>query len=122
MTPPTATSADVTTAPSARAADGPAVEPSTVASQVGAGAATGTVTVRYFAAARAAAGIDADTVPAGQTLAQTVDALGASHGPDLASVLARCSFLVNGVRRDLDAPDPLPGSTTLDVLPPFAGG
>ena len=45
----------------------------------------------------------------------------AARGPELAKVLARCSYLVDGVAvRDKNVP--LSTSETLDVLPPFAGG
>lgn len=80
------------------------------------------ITVRYFAAARAAAGIDIETLrcPAGTTVATLVDEL-ADRGPELAKVLARCSFLRDGVAvRDKDAG--LRTMETVDVLPPFAGG
>ncbi|ADT97774.1 MULTISPECIES: MoaD/ThiS family protein [Mycolicibacterium] len=80
------------------------------------------VTVRYFAAARAAAGAESETidVPSGTT----VDALVAtlrSRDDGLASVLARCSYLRDGVAvRDMGVV--LDDAQTIDVLPPFAGG
>ena len=80
------------------------------------------VTVRYFAAAQAAAGSDsADlTVRPGTTLDELLDGLGAVS-PELARVLLRCSFLRDGVAvRDRD--QPVQPGTTIDVLPPFAGG
>lgn len=80
------------------------------------------VTVRYFAAARAAAGVDAETLalPPGATVDQLVTTLSA-RGAKLGSVLARCSFLADGVAvRDKSMA--LQTSVTLDVLPPFAGG
>lgn len=83
---------------------------------------TTTVTVRYFAAARAAAGVDAEKiqVPAGATVAALLDAVREQHGAELTRVLARCSFLLDEVAvRDRNTA--LTG-TTLDVLPPFAGG
>ena len=82
----------------------------------------GRVAVRYFAGARAAAGVpDAlVTLPAGSTLADLVGELVRRHGPDLARVLAASSFLVDEV---VSRPDrPLDGVTGVDVLPPFAGG
>ena len=76
--------------------------------------------VRYFAAARAAAGVTEEAV-AGATLAALRDALVAAHGERLGRVLTSASFLVDGVAwRDPDAP--LPPGSTVDVLPPFAGG
>lgn len=78
------------------------------------------VTVRYFAAARAAAGSDSETVDA-TTLAELVFAVGDRHGTQMAKVLGVCSFLVDGTRRtDHDAP--IAVGSTVDVLPPFAGG
>lgn len=84
---------------------------------------TSTITVRYFAAARAAAGVEADKVQVSSdaTVADLLDALRAEHGPELAGVLQRCSYLLDEVAvRDPTAP--LADATTLDVLPPFAGG
>jgi molybdopterin synthase sulfur carrier subunit len=75
--------------------------------------------VRYFAGARAAAGTPEEKVEAG-TLADLVAAITADRAR-LATVLGSCSFLVDGlVWRDRDAP--LPAESTVDVLPPFAGG
>lgn len=82
-----------------------------------------TVEVRYFAAARAAAGVEAEKiqVPAAATVADVLAALRAEHGAELAKVLERCSYLLDEVAvRELDAP--LGPDAVLDVLPPFAGG
>jgi sulfur-carrier protein len=80
------------------------------------------VTVRYFAAARAAAGADSETVTltVGTTVAELVESL-ADRGARLATVLSRCSYLCDGiaVRDDTTA---LSAGNTIDVLPPFAGG
>ena len=84
---------------------------------------TTTITVRYFAAARAAAGVDAEKiqVASSSTVADLLDAVRAEHGPELARVLARCSYLLDEVAvRDQSAP--IAHATGLDVLPPFAGG
>jgi molybdopterin synthase sulfur carrier subunit len=78
------------------------------------------VTVRYFAAARAAAGLTEERTES-QTLADLVARLSADHGDGLARVLGVASFLVDGVVwHDRDAA--LPAGATVDVLPPFAGG
>lgn len=80
------------------------------------------VTVRYFAAAEAAAGIETETlrVPRDTTVAGLVELLGSSRA-ELAKVLTRCSFLCDGVAvRDRDAH--VSAHQTIDVLPPFAGG
>jgi molybdopterin converting factor small subunit len=84
---------------------------------------TTTITVRYFAAARAAAGVEVDKVQVASdsTVADLLNAVRAEHGPELARVLARCSYLLDEVAvRDHDAP--VAAATNLDVLPPFAGG
>lgn len=80
------------------------------------------VTVRYFAAAKAAAGTTAENVdvPAGTTVEALVGTL-AGRGPELTRVLQRCSYLCDGIAvRDMGLP--LRDAQTLDVLPPFAGG
>lgn len=80
------------------------------------------VTVRYFAAARAAAGSDTDTVVLGSsaTLSDLIAALGDGN-PRLARVLQRCSYLCDGVAVR-DSSTSLRTGQTVDVLPPFAGG
>ncbi|HME49404.1 MoaD/ThiS family protein [Mycobacterium sp.] len=80
------------------------------------------VTVRYFAAARAAAGSEAQTLVLGPgaTVSDLVGALGEAN-PRLAEVLTRCSYLCDEVAvRDTSMP--LRSGQTIDVLPPFAGG
>ena len=80
------------------------------------------VTVRYFAAARAAAGSDADSLVLGPgaTISDLVGVL-ADVNPLLARVLARCSYLCDGIAvRDTSLA--LRSGQTIDVLPPFAGG
>ncbi|HEX4399996.1 MAG TPA: MoaD/ThiS family protein [Galbitalea sp.] len=71
------------------------------------------VKVRFFAAARAAVGASTASVPAG-TLESV---LAAFEFP----VIAKCSFLVNGVA-EADRSRGLVEGDTVDVLPPFAGG
>ena len=86
--------------------------------------------VRYFAAARAAAGMDEEnfTLPSGGTVADLLQAVASveraeppAGTPPLARILSRSSFLLNEVAvrdhsRVLEADD------VVDVLPPFAGG
>ncbi|MCZ2823164.1 MULTISPECIES: MoaD/ThiS family protein [unclassified Modestobacter] len=79
-----------------------------------------TVTVRYFAGARAAVGVDTETRQAG-TLAELVGQLTDAHGERLERVLTACSFLVDGTSTRDRALVLTPG-TVVDVLPPFAGG
>jgi molybdopterin converting factor small subunit len=79
-----------------------------------------TVTVRYFAGAKAAAGTAEEQVPAAD-LGTLLEELAGRHGGALRRVLDVASFLVNGSAwRDREAP--LPAGCTVDVLPPFAGG
>jgi sulfur-carrier protein len=80
------------------------------------------ITVRYFAAARAAAGSDSErvTVLSGATVGELVDGLG-GRSQELARVLLRCSFLCDGLAVR-DQAQPLQAGNTIDVLPPFAGG
>jgi sulfur-carrier protein len=81
-----------------------------------------TITVRYFAAARAAAGSDSEqlSVRSGATVGELVDGLG-DRSQELARVLSRCSYLCDGVAVR-DKAQPLRAGSTIDVLPPFAGG
>lgn len=76
-------------------------------------------TIRYWAAARAAAGVSEEPFEA-ETLADAVTAAEAAHGPSLARVLGVASYLVDGVRTDRSAH--LADGVTIEVLPPFAGG
>jgi sulfur-carrier protein len=80
------------------------------------------VTVRYFAAARAAAGSESETATLrpGATVSELVENL-AARSARLAKVLGRCSYLYDGMAVRDDAATLRPGAT-IDVLPPFAGG
>ncbi len=80
------------------------------------------VTIRYFAAARAAAGAESETVALrqGATVAELVERL-AGSGTRLATVLSRCSYLCDGIAVR-DETKALRSGNTIDVLPPFAGG
>jgi molybdopterin synthase sulfur carrier subunit len=88
------------------------------------------VNVRYFAAARAAAGVDEEhfELADGATVASLVAAILAVERPEppagtppLARILSRSSFLLNEVAVRDDSAQLLPGDV-VDVLPPFAGG
>jgi sulfur-carrier protein len=81
--------------------------------------ATAVVTVRYWAGARAAAGVDVETVEAAGTVAELVARLGAAR-PELRRVLGVASVLVDG--RAGAGEDPVPAGALVEVLPPFAGG
>jgi molybdopterin synthase sulfur carrier subunit len=81
------------------------------------------VTVRYFAAARAAAGVTSEDldVAEGATVGDALEVIAARHGEGLGKVLTGCSFLLDSVAVR-DRTTPLPAAAELDVLPPFAGG
>ena len=85
------------------------------------------ITVRYWAASRAAAGVDTETVEVSGpvTLAEVLAVVRGRH-PDqrFAAVLDSCSLMVG--ERPVTGHDPEqvlvePGES-LEVLPPFAGG
>ena len=76
-------------------------------------------TVRYWAGARAVAGVDTDEVRGCPTVADAVAAADALH-PGLAAVTAVSTLLVGGRATQRD--QPLPDGSVLEVLPPFAGG
>ena len=80
-------------------------------------------TIRYWAAARAAAGTREEGVEAA-TLAEALGELRARHDERLSAVLEVCSFIVDGApvgaRNHGDVS--LGGVALVDVLPPFAGG
>ncbi|MFD6421795.1 MoaD/ThiS family protein [Streptomyces sp. NPDC060198] len=80
-------------------------------------------TIRYWAAAKAAAGT-AEEPYAATTLAEALDAARTRHPGELVRVLLRCSFLVDGApvgaRRHETVR--LAEGGTVEVLPPFAGG
>ena len=83
------------------------------------------VTIQYWAAAKEAAGVAAESVEA-ETLAEALDVIVARRGDDerLRSVLAASSFLVDGAPAGRRAPADLvlPAAARIEVLPPFAGG
>jgi molybdopterin converting factor small subunit len=78
------------------------------------------VLVRYYAGARAAAGVPEERVVAAN-VAELCAALAERHGPSLQRVLTAASLLVDGVVVH-DRTTALPGAATVEVLPPFAGG
>ncbi|WP_430393753.1 MoaD/ThiS family protein [Brevibacterium paucivorans] len=89
------------------------------------------VSVRYFAAARAAAGVEQEEVTldgqlsSGATREQFIELLTSHHPevpagePPLSRVLPQCSFLVDGVAL---TDGTVVAGNRVDVLPPFAGG
>ena len=83
------------------------------------------VTIRYWAAAKEAAGVAEESIDA-DTLGDLLNTVVASRKPDgrLATVLARSSFLVNAdpVGRVATESIVLDEGSVIEVLPPFAGG
>ncbi len=88
----------------------------------------GHVVVRYWAAARAAAGVERDLldVEGATSLAAVLEEVGLRHvdRPKLKDVVSVCSVLVGD--RPVGTTDPAhvevrPGDT-VELLPPFAGG
>jgi sulfur-carrier protein len=83
------------------------------------------VTIRYWAAAKEAAGIAEESLEA-VTLRDALNTAVANRRPDsqLATVIARSSFLVNAdpVGRAAKESIVLDEGAVIEVLPPFAGG
>ncbi|MDT9698741.1 MoaD/ThiS family protein [Streptomyces sp. P17] len=81
------------------------------------------VTVRYWAAAKAAAGVAEEAYDAA-TLADALAAVRERHPGELARVLRRCSFLIDGDPVGTRGHETvrLADGGTVEVLPPFAGG
>jgi sulfur-carrier protein len=83
-----------------------------------------TVTMRYWAAAKQAAGVAEELLTA-DTLAAAVAAAASADGrPRLKPILARSSFLIDGNPAGLRAAESieLRDGSVIEVLPPFAGG
>jgi molybdopterin synthase sulfur carrier subunit len=82
-----------------------------------------TGTVRFWAAARAAAGADTEPYDA-VTLADAIAVMKAHHGGRLGVLLDRCAFVVDDAHiggRPHDTVSLTEGGS-IEVLPPFAGG
>ncbi len=84
------------------------------------------VLVRYWAAAKAAAGRPEESYPLVDDLAALLGAVRARYGEGspLAVVLDRCSYLVDEGSPGTRPPEQvaLAAGAVVDVLPPFAGG
>jgi molybdopterin converting factor small subunit len=82
-----------------------------------------TGTIRYWAAARAAAGVAEDPYD-GETLADALAQARALRGDALGKVLDRCSYVVDDAPVGGRAHDSvrLTDGGTVECLPPFAGG
>ena len=82
-----------------------------------------TVTVRFWAAAREAAGVAEESYVPGTLASITAEAV-VRHGARLGVVLERSSFLVDSdpVGKRDHASVAVPAGAVVEVLPPFAGG
>lgn len=96
-------------------------------SAVPAASETEVITVRYWASARSAAGVESDALPVDGpiTLADVVSrAIGLHPGTRLGDVLHVCSVLLGD--RPVATEDPadveVPPGSSVEFLPPFAGG
>lgn len=85
------------------------------------------VTIRYWAAAKDAAGVPAESLDAGtlaDALSAALDSRDGERSERLRGVLARSSFLIDGqpagVRPHQEIT--LAETAVIEVLPPFAGG
>lgn len=82
-----------------------------------------TVTANFYAGAAEAAGTSSTRVsPAAGTTVATLTAALAGEDADLTRVLGRCSVLLDGRRVGDPAATVLPDGSSVDYLPPFAGG
>ena len=85
------------------------------------------ITARYWAGARSAAGVDVDVfeVAGPIKLSEVVRRVLTAHpGPDVARTIGVCSVLLGDrpvSTEDADEVEVAPGST-VEFLPPFAGG
>ncbi len=77
------------------------------------------VTLRYWAGARAAAGVETDDVAGCATVGDAVSAACGLH-PDLVPVAAVSTLLLDG--RAVGVDEPVGAGALVEILPPFAGG
>jgi sulfur-carrier protein len=83
------------------------------------------VTIRYWAAAKAASGVAEESLDANTLAVALTAALDRRGGdPRLRAVLASASFLIDGaaVSRRAAEEVALAEGSVIEVLPPFAGG
>lgn len=80
------------------------------------------VSIRYWAGAKAAAGVESEDIEAGSIAAALTEARN-RHEPKLGPVLSASSVLLDGVAVGAERrAEPLTGPVAIEVLPPFAGG
>lgn len=82
------------------------------------------VTMRYWAAAKEAAGVAEHELTADTLAAALTEGAARAGGDQLRAVLARSSFLIDGNPVGRRAADTvlLADGNVIEVLPPFAGG
>jgi sulfur-carrier protein len=82
------------------------------------------VTIRYWAAAKDAAGVPEQQLTADTLAAALAAAVAANDSAQLSAVLSRSSFLIDGnpVGRRATESVLLADGNVIEVLPPFAGG
>jgi sulfur-carrier protein len=82
------------------------------------------VTMRYWAAAKEAAGVAEHELTADTLAAALAEGAARAKGGQLRAVLARSSFLIDGNPVGRRAADTvlLADGNVIEVLPPFAGG
>jgi sulfur-carrier protein len=82
------------------------------------------VTMRYWAAAKEAAGVAEHELTADTLAAALAEGAARAGGEQLKAVLARSSFLIDGnpVGRRAAETVLLADGNVIEVLPPFAGG
>lgn len=79
------------------------------------------VSIRYWAGAKAAAGVEHEDIEASSIEAALTEAR--NRRPALATVLPASSVLLEGVTVDAaKRAEELSGPVSVEVLPPFAGG
>ena len=83
---------------------------------------TDSITVRYFAGAKAATGVDQEHVSLTRPwlLGDLAEHLAEQHGPALRRILEAASFLIDETAGPRDRV--VRAGSVVDVLPPFAGG
>lgn len=82
-----------------------------------------TISLHYWAGARAAAGVETESVEAETARSALAGAIRRRSDPRFSAVLAASSLLIGGVvahQADLDRP--LTDDIVIEILPPFAGG
>jgi molybdopterin synthase sulfur carrier subunit len=80
------------------------------------------VSLHYWAGARAAAGVETESIQT-TSVAEALRQAQAARDPGFSRIIKACSLLVDGVAAQPDDLErALSGPVRVDVLPPFAGG